>query len=81
MLRYALQTVRDRKAGFFGAFVALLCAAALITACGTLTYRVSGIAKTAHGDLARQSALFFSDDEARRLISAASVGFVGSLRP
>ncbi|RKT07287.1 putative ABC transport system permease protein [Streptomyces sp. 3211.6] len=36
MLRYALRTVRDRKAGFLGAFVALLCAAALITACGTL---------------------------------------------
>lgn len=36
MLRYALQTVRDRKTGFLGAFVALLCAAALITACGTL---------------------------------------------
>ncbi|WP_327737754.1 FtsX-like permease family protein [Streptomyces nojiriensis] len=36
MLRYALQTVRDRKAGFLGAFVALLCAAALVTACGTL---------------------------------------------
>ncbi|MEU3409441.1 FtsX-like permease family protein [Streptomyces sp. NPDC006670] len=36
MLRYALRTVRHRKAGFLGAFVALLCAAALITACGTL---------------------------------------------
>ncbi|MFF3013901.1 FtsX-like permease family protein [Streptomyces sp. NPDC057939] len=36
MLRYALQTVRDRTAGFLGAFVALVCAAALITACGTL---------------------------------------------
>ncbi|MFE1830488.1 ABC transporter permease [Streptomyces yangpuensis] len=36
MLRYALQTVRHRKAGFLGAFVALLCATALITACGTL---------------------------------------------
>ncbi|WP_030301530.1 FtsX-like permease family protein [Streptomyces katrae] len=36
MLRYALQTVRDRKAGFLGAFTALLCAAALVTACGTL---------------------------------------------
>ncbi|MEW2418584.1 FtsX-like permease family protein [Streptomyces sp. NPDC046866] len=35
-LRFALQTIRDRKAGFLGAFVALLCAAALITACGTL---------------------------------------------
>ncbi|MFI8933662.1 FtsX-like permease family protein [Streptomyces sp. NPDC053474] len=36
MLRYALQTIRDRKGGFLGAFVALMCAAALITACGTL---------------------------------------------
>ncbi|MGW7140213.1 FtsX-like permease family protein [Streptomyces xanthophaeus] len=36
MLRYALQTLRDRKAGFLGAFVALVCAAALVTACGTL---------------------------------------------
>ncbi|MCX4457295.1 ABC transporter permease [Streptomyces sp. NBC_01728] len=36
MLRYALRTVRARKGGFLGAFFALLCAAALITACGTL---------------------------------------------
>ncbi|RII11981.1 FtsX-like permease family protein [Streptomyces sp. YIM 130001] len=36
MLRYALKTVRARKAGFLGSFVALMCAAALITACGTL---------------------------------------------
>ncbi|MFJ8387826.1 ABC transporter permease [Streptomyces sp. NPDC094438] len=36
MLRYALQTMRDRRGGFLGAFVALMCAAALITACGTL---------------------------------------------
>ncbi|MDX6361782.1 MAG: putative transport system permease protein [Streptomyces sp.] len=36
MLRYALQTVRARKGGFLGAFFALMCAAALITACGTL---------------------------------------------
>ncbi|MET7366437.1 FtsX-like permease family protein [Streptomyces sp. NPDC005566] len=36
MLRYALKTVRARKASFAGAFVALLCAAAMITACGTL---------------------------------------------
>ncbi|MYY81013.1 MULTISPECIES: FtsX-like permease family protein [unclassified Streptomyces] len=36
MLRYALQTVRDRKGGFVGAFLALMCAAALVTACGTL---------------------------------------------
>lgn len=36
MLRYALQTIRDRKGGFLGAFTALMCAAALITACGTL---------------------------------------------
>ncbi|MYW42177.1 ABC transporter permease [Streptomyces sp. SID161] len=36
MLRYALRTVRARKAGFLGAFLALMCAAALITACGSL---------------------------------------------
>ncbi|MEU6776900.1 ABC transporter permease [Streptomyces sp. NPDC046759] len=36
MLRYALKTVRARKVGFLGAFLALMCAAALITACGTL---------------------------------------------
>lgn len=36
MLRYALKTVRARKAGFLGAFLTLMCAAALITACGTL---------------------------------------------
>ncbi|MER5985928.1 FtsX-like permease family protein [Streptomyces sp. NPDC001787] len=36
MLRYALQTIRDRKGGFLGALLALMCAAALITACGTL---------------------------------------------
>ncbi|MER6132316.1 FtsX-like permease family protein [Streptomyces sp. NPDC001815] len=36
MLRYALQTVRHRKGGFIGAFLALMCAAALIAACGTL---------------------------------------------
>jgi putative ABC transport system permease protein len=36
MLRYALQTVRARKAGFLGAFLALMCAAALISACGAL---------------------------------------------
>ncbi|GAA0339978.1 ABC transporter permease [Streptomyces blastmyceticus] len=36
MLRYALQTLRSRKGGFVGAFVALLCAAALVTACGVI---------------------------------------------
>ncbi|MGY0491308.1 FtsX-like permease family protein [Streptomyces sp. WG-D5] len=36
MLRYALRSVRARKGGFLGAFVALMCAAALVTACGTL---------------------------------------------
>ncbi|WP_328493592.1 ABC transporter permease [Streptomyces sp. NBC_00414] len=36
MLRYALRTVRHRKGGFLGAFLALMCAAALIAACGTL---------------------------------------------
>lgn len=36
MLRYALRSVRARTGGFAGAFVALMCAAALVTACGTL---------------------------------------------
>ncbi|WP_406455546.1 FtsX-like permease family protein [Streptomyces sp. NBC_00876] len=36
MLRYALRTIRDRKGGFLGALLALMCAAALVTACGTL---------------------------------------------
>ncbi|WP_203732299.1 FtsX-like permease family protein [Streptomyces sp. SID12501] len=36
MLRYALQTLRARKGGFIGAFLALMCAAALVTACGIL---------------------------------------------
>ncbi|MBC9718308.1 FtsX-like permease family protein [Streptomyces sp. TRM66268-LWL] len=36
LLRYALRTVRHRKGGFVGAFLALMCAAALIAACGSL---------------------------------------------
>jgi putative ABC transport system permease protein len=36
MLRLALRTLRARKGGFLGAFLALFCAAALITACGGL---------------------------------------------
>ncbi|WP_461033491.1 ABC transporter permease [Streptomyces mayteni] len=36
MLRYALWTLRARRAGFAGAFLALCCAAALVTACGGL---------------------------------------------
>jgi putative ABC transport system permease protein len=36
MLRYAFRTLRARKGGFIGAFVALTCAAALVTACGIL---------------------------------------------
>ncbi|WP_424640581.1 FtsX-like permease family protein [Embleya sp. AB8] len=36
MLFLALRTLRARKGGFVGAFVALLCAAALVTACGAL---------------------------------------------
>lgn len=36
MLRYALTSIRHRKGGFLGAFIALMCAAALITTCGTL---------------------------------------------
>ncbi|MFJ4475778.1 ABC transporter permease [Streptomyces xanthochromogenes] len=36
MLRYALQSIRHRKGAFLGSLIALMCAAALITACGTL---------------------------------------------
>lgn len=36
MLGIVLSTVRHRKAGFAGAFAALLCAAALVCACGVL---------------------------------------------
>lgn len=36
MISFAWKTLRHRKAGFAGAFVALLCAAALVTACGML---------------------------------------------
>ncbi|MGV9266514.1 ABC transporter permease [Kitasatospora sp. NPDC003701] len=36
MLSFALATLRHRKAGFAGAFVALFCAAALVCGCGTL---------------------------------------------
>ncbi|WP_214319577.1 FtsX-like permease family protein [Nonomuraea sediminis] len=36
MISFALKTLRHRKAAFAGAFVALLCAAALVTACGML---------------------------------------------
>ncbi|MFI6907810.1 FtsX-like permease family protein [Nonomuraea sp. NPDC050394] len=36
MISLAWKTLRHRKAGFAGAFVALFCAAALVTACGML---------------------------------------------
>ncbi|GLZ75934.1 ABC transporter permease [Actinorhabdospora filicis] len=36
MLGLALRTLRSRLSGFVGAFVALLCAAAMVTACGIL---------------------------------------------
>ncbi|QES09345.1 FtsX-like permease family protein [Streptomyces venezuelae] len=36
MLRYAFRTLSARKGGFIGAFLALFCAAALVTACGVL---------------------------------------------
>lgn len=36
MGRLAVATLRSRRAGFLGAFVALLCSSALLTACGTL---------------------------------------------
>ncbi|WP_184791069.1 FtsX-like permease family protein [Phytomonospora endophytica] len=36
MFTFALQTLRSRLAGFVGAFVALMCAAAMVAACGML---------------------------------------------
>ena len=36
MLRLALQTMRSRRHGFVGAFVALTLAVAIMTACGIL---------------------------------------------
>ncbi|MGW6460072.1 FtsX-like permease family protein [Streptomyces sp. NPDC055078] len=36
MLRYAWATLRARRAGFAGAFLALLCASAVVSACGAL---------------------------------------------
>lgn len=36
MLSFAVATLRHRKGGFIGALVALFCAAALVTGCGTL---------------------------------------------
>lgn len=36
MFTFALQTLRSRLAGFIGAFVALMCAAAMVAACGML---------------------------------------------
>ncbi|MER7751650.1 FtsX-like permease family protein [Kitasatospora sp. NPDC097643] len=44
MLGFALATLRHRKAGFAGAFVALFCAAALVCGCGTLL--VTGLTST-----------------------------------
>ncbi|MEV3859265.1 FtsX-like permease family protein [Streptomyces sp. NPDC050095] len=36
MMGFAMKTLRHRKAAFLGAFVTLMCAAALVTACGML---------------------------------------------
>ncbi|MFF0411567.1 FtsX-like permease family protein [Kitasatospora sp. NPDC004745] len=44
MLSLALTTLRHRRAGFVGAFVALFCAAALVCGCGTLL--VTGLTGT-----------------------------------
>ncbi|MEY9875792.1 putative ABC transport system permease protein [Streptacidiphilus sp. MAP12-33] len=60
MFRYTLQTLRARKGGFIGAFLALFCAAMLVTACGILletglsgaiaTERYAGTAVVVGGD-------------------------------
>ncbi|GGO37976.1 FtsX-like permease family protein [Streptomyces lasiicapitis] len=61
MLRYALQTIRDRKGGFLGAFVALMCAAALITACGTLLE--TGLRGTIHTERYAAAPVIVSGDQ------------------
>ncbi|MGW6021902.1 FtsX-like permease family protein [Streptomyces sp. NPDC055099] len=61
MLRYALQTVRDRKGGFLGAFLALMCAAALITACGTLLE--TGLRGTIHTERYAATPVIVSADQ------------------
>ncbi|MGW7067980.1 FtsX-like permease family protein [Streptomyces sp. NPDC054855] len=61
MLRYALQTVRDRKGGFLGAFLALMCAAALITACGTLLE--TGLRGTIHTERYAAAPVVVSADQ------------------
>ncbi|MGW0905336.1 FtsX-like permease family protein [Streptomyces sp. NPDC002853] len=61
MLRYALQTVRDRKGGFLGAFLALMCAAALITACGTLLE--TGLRGTIHTERYAAAPVIVSADQ------------------
>lgn len=61
MLRYALQTVRDRRGGFLGAFLALMCAAALITACGTLLE--TGLRGTIHTERYAATPVIVSADQ------------------
>ncbi|MFJ5309675.1 ABC transporter permease, partial [Streptomyces sp. NPDC088350] len=61
MLRYALRSVRARKAGFVGAFLALMCAAALITACGTLLD--TGLRGTIHTERYAASPVVVSADQ------------------
>ncbi|MBO1335832.1 FtsX-like permease family protein [Streptomyces sp. VRA16 Mangrove soil] len=61
MLRYALQTVRDRKGGFLGAFLALMCASALVTACGTLLE--TGLRGTVHTERYAAAPMLVSADQ------------------
>ncbi|MEU5387385.1 ABC transporter permease [Kitasatospora cineracea] len=61
MLGLALATLRHRRAGFAGAFVALFCAAALVCGCGTLL--VTGLVGTVRPERYAAAPIVVSGDQ------------------
>lgn len=61
MLSFALATLRHRRAGFAGAFVALFCAAALVCGCGTLL--VTGLTGTVRPERYAAAPIVVSGDQ------------------
>ncbi|QKW20397.1 ABC transporter permease [Kitasatospora sp. NA04385] len=61
MLGLALATLRHRRAGFAGAFVALFCAAALVCGCGTLL--VTGLVGTVRPERYAAAPVVVSGDQ------------------
>ncbi|MFE9252037.1 ABC transporter permease [Streptomyces sp. NPDC007088] len=66
MLGLALATLRHRRAGFAGAFVALFCAAALICGCGTLL--VTGLVGTVRPERYAAAPILVSGDQEVRAV-------------